>query len=558
MSLKAMLAQKIAEGLKRKAVKTCSQWAEAYRMMGQPFPGKWNWDHHPWLYEMHNADAPKLVGQKAAQMGFTEWALNKTFYSMDILGVSALYILPSDDDASDFSAARFDKALDLSPYLSNFFSEVKNVGHKRAATSSLYVRGSRSRSKLKSIDTALIVFDEMDEMHQANISLAEERQSGQRAETQQILEISTPTIEGFGINRDFSLSTQEHFMFKCPSCKRHIELTFPDSIVITAESELDPRLKDTHYICKLCKAKLEQADKVNFLKCKHLGGTAHMVPSYSDREWRGFYVPQMYSMTVTPQKFAASFLRGKNDPTEETEFYNSKVGVPHAVEGAKINDTQLMECTLPYDKGKVPKKNVRTIGIDVGAVCHFVIEEWEFLRQPKPGIPLNDHAIPYVLYEGHTSGKASDFDELDQIMYNWEIDGGIIDSEPERRQAYQFATRHHGKILLVDWLHSQQGRQVIIGPEEEYSIKCNRTSWLDLALGRFKSRGIRLPRNKSTEFCNHIKAPQRVYKKDRYGNPFAVYESLSADHLAFARTFSEIALPLAASIRTSQDITGMY
>jgi len=556
--LARLIASRVATGLKRKSIGNCSRWAELYRVMGQPFPGSWNWNHHPWLYEMHNADGERLIGQKAAQMGFTEWALNKTFYSMDILGISVLYILPSDDDASDFSAARFDKALENSNYLQRFFSEVKNVGHKRAGNASLYVRGSRSRSKLKSIDTALIVLDEMDEMYQANISLALERQSGQRAETQQVLEISTPTVEGFGINRDFSLSTQEHFMFKCPKCGKFTELIFPDSVIITAESELDPKIKDSHYICHLCKNKLEHDLKHECLKPKVLGGTAHMVPTHADRDWRGFYVPQMYSFTVTPIKFASAFLRGKNDPTEETEFYNSKVGVPHAVEGSKVNDENIVKCTGTYRKGRVQKNSIRSMGIDVGAVCHVVIEEWDIKQRPRPGIQINDYAIPYVLLEIKTSGNADDFNELDYLMREWEIDGCVIDAEPERRSAYQFATRHYGRVRLVDWLHSQQGRQAVISPEEECSIKVNRTSWLDLALGRFKNNTIRIPADRSDEFVAHIKEPQRVYKKDRYGNNFAVYESLKADHFAFARTFSEIAFPLASSIATSQDILGMY
>lgn len=556
--LSELLAKRIASGLKRKAVSNCARWAESYRVMGQPFSGPWNWKHHPWLYEMHNSDAERLIGQKAAQMGFTEWALNKTFYSMDILGVSVLYILPSESDASDFSAARFDKALELSPYLQGFFSAVKNVGHKRGGNCSLYVRGSRSRSKLKSIDTALIVLDELDEMDTSNIALATERQSGQRAETQQILEISTPTIEGKGINQDYALSTQEHFMFKCPSCSRFIELLFPESVVITAENELDARIKDTHYICYECKAVLPQANKPEYLKPKAFGGTAHFVPNHADRDWRGFHVPQMYSYTVTPAKFAAAFLRGRNDPTSETEFYNSKLGKPHAVEGSKVTDEQIQACMLQYRKGTMEKRSIRTLGVDVGTVLHYVILEWDIHSTIYPGLMLNDHATPCLVDEGQTKGTSDDFDEIGQLMEKYSIDGVIVDSEPERRLAYKFASQHYGRVLLCDWSHSQTGRQVVIGPTGECSIKCNRTSWLDLALGRFKAGKIHIPVDVSDMFQKQIREPQRVYKKDRWNNDFAVYESVRADHFAFALTYAEIAFPLAASIATNQDVTGLY
>jgi DNA-directed RNA polymerase subunit RPC12/RpoP len=545
-------------GLKRKAITDCARWAELYRVMGQPFPGPWKWTHHPWLYEMHLADSERIIGQKAAQMGYTEWALNKTFYAMDIQGISVLYILPSNDDASDFSAARFDKALENSKYLSQFFSDVKNVGHKRAGNTSLYVRGSRSRSKLKSIDTALIIFDEMEEMSQANFSLALERQSGQRIETQQVILLSTPSIEDKGINAEYKQSTQEHYFFKCPRCSKLTELVFPDSLIITGEKLTDPNLRNSHYICIECKGKILQEEKEEILKPVAFGGSARYIPTHSNRPWRGFYINQMYSMTVPAYRLAESALKAKSDPTEETEYYNSKGGLPHAVEGAKISEKQLTACFGSHRKGNRTKTGIRTIGIDVGSVCHLSIEEWDVDQKYRIGMNLNDYATPTLIYEGTTSGNIDDFSELDQFMYEWSVDGGIIDAEPERRVALQFAYRHWGKIFLCDFLWSQQGRTVTMTPEEERTIKVNRTSWFDLALTRFKTKQIRLPVDVSQQYKDHIREPQRVYKKDKFGNPFGYYESVKADHFALSRIYSEIALGVAVSVSANQNISSVY
>ncbi len=505
---------------------------------------------------MHDAEAPGLIGQKAAQLGFTEWALNKTFYMMDVHGLSVLYILPSSDDASDFSSARFDKALENSKYLSNFFSNVKNVGHKRAGNASLYVRGSNSRSKLKSIDTAFMVYDEVDEMNQKNISLASQRQSGQRAETQQHLKISTPTIEDAGINIDYKLSTQEHYFFKCPSCSRLIELKWPDSIVITAEKETDPRIKDTYIKCYECNAKLEHKAKKEFLKPVQRGGTARFVPEHSDRDYRGFHVNQLYAPEMLPEKLAFMFLKSRKDPSDETEFFNSSIGVPHAVEGAKISDKDIDRCSVEYSKGRSGRSLIRTMGIDVGKVNHVSIEEWE-IEEAVPGMMINDYAIPRILFEGETSGRHTDFEELYSLFFEYDVHYGIIDAEPERRQSYTFCTRLWGRMLMCDWLFSAQGRQLITGQEEEATVKVNRTSWFDLALSRFRNGRIRLPSDLSHDYKNHIKAPQRVYKKDKYGNPTGFYETPhnKKDHLALTRVYSEIALPFAYSSATNQDIT---
>lgn len=571
--LAQLIAERVSSGLRRKSVDNCARWAELYRVMGGSFPGPWSWEYHPWLYEMHIAEAPKIVGQKSAQMGYTEWALNKTFYTMDVLGLSALYVLPSSDDASDFSASRFDRALENSKYLSNFFSDVKNVGHKRAGNASLYVRGSRSRSKLKSIDTALVIFDEVDEMVQENITLAAERQSGQRVDTKQMLKLSTPTIEDKGINVDFKESTQDHYQFKCPSCNRFIELEF-ENLVIIGDNERDENIIKSHIICNLCKNNLFYvptdpynkdelnkyvASKAQLLRHKAYGGTGHSVPSYSNRPIPGYYINQLYSCTILPSELAISYLKGKKDPTEETEFFNSKMGVPHAVAGAKVSESDILKCIRHFSKNPPPvKRTWRTMGVDVGGVNHVEINEWDIPSRLLPAIPINDQAKPRVIYEGTTSGRADDFGELDKLMHDYKIDGCVIDSEPERREAYKFATRFWGRVFLCDWLWSQQGRQVAVGPEEDCILKANRTSWLDLSQGRFRNNAIELPADVSMDYKDHIREPQRVYKKDKWGNPFGIYESAKADHFAFARVYNELALPVAVSAANSQNVADLF
>lgn len=578
MSLQAAFLEKLSSGLRRKRVTNCARWAEEYRMMGGSFPGPWRWNAHPWLYSMHLSDSYTIVGQKSAQMGYTEWALNKTFYKMDVEGLSVLYVLPTERDASDFSASRFDRAVEASPHLSAFFSDVKNVAHKRSASSSLYVRGSRSRSQLKSIDTAMIIFDELDEMYQDNIALALARQFGQRIDTQQVLKLSTPTIEDSGINVDFKRSTQHHYFFRCPGCSKYIELDFPDSIVITADSDKDPNIKNSYYICNLCKKQLTtpvtdlndklsitryMQEKADLLKLKHLGGSGDALPTRPDAEIEGYYINQMYSCTILPSMFAASFLRGRRDPTEETEFFNSRMGKTHAVEGSKVTDGNIKSCQniLNYRAsrpGQVDtKRSYRTMGIDVGGVNHITIEEWYFPGQRTPGILINDEAIPKVIYQGTTSGRADDFTELDKLWAAFEVDAAVIDAEPERREAQRFANRHYGRVYLCDWLFNAQGREIILS-ETELTVKANRTSWLDLSLGRFRNGLIYLPMDLDQEYIYHICEPQRVYKKDKFGNPMGIYESAKADHYAFARTYSEIALQVAVGDTHTSNVRGVF
>jgi hypothetical protein len=557
--LAKLIAEKISSGLQRKAITDAGKWAEIYRVMGAPFPGRWKWDNHPWLYEPHKCQSSVQVVQKAAQLGFSELALNRTFHSIDILGLSVLYVLPTEGDASDFSSTRFNVALENSDYLSTLFDSVKNVGLKRSGNSSLYLRGSKSRSKLKSIPTAVIVFDEVDEMVQENITLAIERQSGQREGTQGQLYISTPTIPEFGINKYFKESTQEIYFFKCPHCSKLIWFKYPDCVVVTADDITDPKVKNSHYICIECGHKLDHETKKDYLKPLALGGTGRYVPTYTNRDIVGYSCSQLYAIgtVITPEEIAKKVILSRTSPADLQELYNSKLGETCVVPGAKITDEEIETCISDYYSGNNnAKRSIRTMGIDVGTVFHWVIEEWYF-EDDVEAMSINDRAVPKCLAIGSTNGGCNDVKELDDLMREYNIDQAVIDGEPERRIALQFANRWWGKVYLSDFISSCKGRQLQYGLEEEALIKINRTSWLDLSFSRFKSKRIFLPVDTPSEYKRHIKEPQRIYKKDRDGNPTGVYESVSADHFAFARLYSELAIAVAQIQTQNTDVKGV-
>ena len=543
--LSILFRNTISSGLKRRSITTPAKWAEQYRVMPKPFPGKWSFEPSPWTFEMHNSVAMLNVGQKAAQMGFTETVLNITFFKIDIEALDCLYILPSKTpDASEFSAARFDIALELSPHLSNLFSNVKNVGHKRAGAANLYLRGSNSRSGLKSIPVGQITMDEVDEMNQANIALAEERTSGQIES--QIWKISTPTIPNIKINGAFLSTTQEHYTFKCYHCGYRQTLIWPDSIVITAEHKDDPRIKESHLICTKCKKELKHKAKRDWLSINNSEWVPFGDPSL---DARGFYINQLYSIAAEPWRIVKKYFEGQIDKPSEQEFFNSKLGLPHIVEGAKITNIEIDKAISSRRKEDAPPQDVLiTMGVDQGKWLHYEIAAWRF---PKLGNDLNMMATCEVLAEG----KCIDFEELDILMRQWQVIKCVIDAQPEKRLAYEFACRFYGHVELCYYGRGQQKKAINRSPDEdEHIVTVDRTSWLDVALNRFRTKTITIPQNATQEYKDHLQNLVRHYQKDQYGNPISIYVSTGPDHFGHARCYAEIALPLAASLTTNEDI----
>jgi phage terminase large subunit GpA len=552
------MREAIAAGLKRRTMKTCSRWAENCVIMGgNSFPGPIRWDHYPWLRDMHDSEAKWNIGQKSAQMGYTVVGMNRTFYHIDVHQRNCLYLLPTKTpDATDFSSTRFDPLLELSPHLNKLFSDVKNVATKRAGAATLYIRGANSRSGLKSIPVSFIVFDEYDEMNQDNIPLAVERTSGQLYK--QFWAISTPTVPEHGINKLFLQSTQEHFFFPCPLCQRLTELIYPDCLVICGESLLDPDIEKSHLICKECKGKLEHKGKPEFFRA------GQWVPmGQNDQDFRGFYINQMYSPTIEPVDLAKAFFASQSDPSAEQEFHNSKMGQPHVVDGARVDDQMISDAISKSKRRKedaAPLTKHIMMGVDVGKFLHVEISAFNVKRL---GSDINVMSDCDVLWEG----SVLQFEELDRLMHQWQIHMCVIDQGPERRKAYEFACRFWGHVKLCYFGTGLNGKMLVVdSAPDTHKITVDRTSWLDIALGRFHNRTITLPVNTSQMYKEQIKSPVRIYKKDSYGNPVGDYISVSKnsnlvedsknaqDHFGFARCYCEIALPLGASLMTNKNI----
>lgn len=544
-----LVKDRIASGLQRRAITKCSQWAVKYRVMGKPYPGPWSFEHHPWTRDMHDDPSEMIVGQKAAQMAYTETALNRAFFAIDVLGESVLYILPATTpDATDFSTSRFDPALELSKHLSTLFSDVKNIGHKRAGSANLFVRGSRSRSQLKSLPVSRIILDELDEMVQANVVLAFERTSGQVEKN--VFMLSTATIDNYGINQWYRQSSQKHYYFPCPHCSRNIELTYPECLVIVGEDHNDPRVRESYIVCPMCKHKLEHAAKPMFLK------NGIWIPTYSDRIIAGYHINQLYSCTVRPFDIAISALKARINPADEQELYNSKLGLTHAVEGARLTDDKIIKATGQHKKITLSEPfrrrgdSIITIGIDVGKFLHVTVMEYRFIVTPTPDI--NNCATARLLSEL----KVVHFEELDAIIRHFQPNSLVIDANPERRKATELAQRYPDLVKLCFYSRNANGRLVTIH-SQDYTIAVDRTSWLDMTLSRFKSNTITLPIDASIEYKTHMKALVRIYEKDSDGNPVGRYVcGNEEDHFAHAQNYAEIALPIALGIGTTTDIQG--
>jgi phage terminase large subunit GpA-like protein len=555
----------VAEGLQSQSLTNCLRWAANRRIMAhEDFPGSYSAKYHPWVKEMHNSKAPFNYAMKGAQLGVTEVLINLAFYTIDMLKRDVLYVLPTSKNASDFSKSRFNPALKNSPYLKGIFTDTNAIELKQAGANTLYIRGSRGDSNLKSIPVSVLLLDEIDEMSQRAIHLALERLSGSLSKT--VWGISTPTVPGYGIDKLFKKTTQEHFTFKCPCCSKWTELIWPDCVEIIGESIQDPRCHESFLKCTECGGKLEHKAKPEWLK----KAKWHATNSNSNPDMRGFAISQLYSYTVTPGELAVAHFTGFGDEAANVEFYNSKIGIPYIGEGAKVNDEDLDACVANYtrdDPRPTCGDRVITMGIDQGKWNYAEVTEWFF---DSYSVDLNVAAKAKVLF--HHKFHEENFNQtVDELMREWQIQACVIDPDPHPMEARRFARRFPGYVWLCRFRRGVTGKEISVADEGDFApiATVERSTWFSAALGRFREpRRILIPRDVSMEYREHIKAPVRTYvrvggekstkdeqKKNQSADMVAAYISTGVDHFALARVYSEIALPFAASLSQGEDIS---
>ena len=545
-SLQQKMIERIAIGLKHKSIHLPSQWSEMYREMNE---GRWSFKRYPWLREMHDSKSIYNVGQKSAQMGFTETLLNLTFFCIDILGKDTLYVLPNKNpDAGDFSTGRFDPALELSPYLRGLFSSVDNIGHKRAGAANLYIRGSQSRAGLKSLPVSRLLMDEVAEFVEKNIPLAFERTSGQLDKL--IWLVSTPTLPGFGISKYYDLTDKKLFRFKCPGCSKLIDLKFPESMIhidVPDQAQL---------ICHECKIVLDHKSKADFLKDGFWESTVTPVVD----GWAGFSINQLYSTTVTPRTISEAYINSQANEADEVEFYNSKLGVTHETKGARVQEQDMIEAISngpKHKNGQAADDGIYTLGVDVGKVLHYEINKIIIDTSEGSYFDINNKTKVVVA----EYGKTPNITDIDTLFKRYNIVSCIIDANPERRLALDFARRHQGRVRLCFFTEGVTGRTITYTQAhsaDEPFINVDRSSWLDMALGRYRHKTIYLPIDTNIEYRQQVKEPVKTYKKDTKGNPRAIYltGSNKDDHYAFARCYAEIAQAfIGSALARTEDIT---
>ena len=471
--------------------------------------------------------------QKSAQVGATELLVNLALWAVDTGYAgrgNALFLMPTQNQMDDFSQARFDRAIQESAYLRGRLqpepprrkgADSKRL--KRIGPGYLYMRGADSRRQIASVDADYVILDEFDQMGDGTLELARKRLTSSAAGRLRIA--STPRYPEAGVNALFLQSDQRRYYLPCPGCGTEQALTWEDNV--DQERAL--------VVCRACRAPLD---------LRREGAWRAEAPG--NTEIHGYHLSRLYSPWANLREMIAA--SQEETPAALQEFHNSDLGEVFSAPGGGLSLDEIDRCRREYTLAEYAGQPC-DMGVDVGTKLHVVIREHADDDDTSTGDARRDgtERAPRLWF----AGTVAEFDELDALMERFNVQYCVIDAQPERRLAREFARRHE-YAWVAYYTASATDHGSDASTDADAVIRLDRTQALDEMVARFREGSAQLP-GMPRQLGGHVEggvgayyrelmAPQRTLEQDAHGNWDARWlEHGKADHFAHAEVYCYVA-----------------
>ena len=412
----------------------------------------WNTDNTPYLRDIMDTFTDKTTQittvLKAAQLGFTEAAVNICGYTIDRSPCRIFYVMPDEELAKDFSVDRLQKALKNTPSIAR---KIGSADRSKALTirfpgGFIRLSGSNSPAKLASWPIPWVIMDEVDKFPQwtgreANpVSLVKERTKNWP--WRKILVGSTPTTEWGYVYRSY-MESEIHYQFyvPCPECGHYQTLKFHDLKFPTVID--DQRLsRETYYECEQCHCHIRDKHKLPMLRKGKWVADEQL--NYKPKVV-GYRLNTLYSPWVSFAEVAKEFLKSKDDPTSLMNFVNSWLGEPWKSKSSEVKAKAVLDKKTKIPHGVVPHETlILTAGVDrQQGYFYWVVRAW----------------MPNMRSTKIANGSAETWDDLKAIMDQyWPVENSekkmqiilyAVDSGYETEDTYDFCQFAYGQATVA-------------------------------------------------------------------------------------------------------------
>ena len=449
------------------------------------------------------SQARRKVVRKATQMTFTQSEVLDSLHGC-IQGVypkGVLYLFPTKDDVTDFSAARFKPLITENHYtIGQYVKDTNRENLRRVGGGLIYFRsGHVDSARLKGIPCDKVVFDEFDEMNQAARGLAIKRMS--KSHLKKEVYLANPTLPDYGVDKIYeSESDKRIWEIRCQKCRKWscLETEFPRCL---------ERLSNGKVIrlCPKCR------DRELYTK------DGQWIARNPNRtEWmEGYWISHLNNKQEDPKEILDTYEKLDTlKPYEVAHFWNLTMGVGYVDAKNRLSVEQILElCSTDGIPNSDP--GPCSMGVDQNNGIHVVIGK-------PPG------KIVYV-------GIHEEWEELDPLMRYFNVGLCVVDALPEKRNAFAFAEKHKGRVYCNFYNIHQKGSYA--WNERDYIVQCNRTESLDASHKEIMDKMITLPKPCEVvqDFAEQMhNVAKKLEEDEESGSKRYVYIKLGDDNFRHA------------------------
>ena len=459
---------------------------------------------------------------KSAQSGGSERIVAESVWVCDQLGKNCLYTFPSQGQLNDFSTGRLDPVINASPYLKSRASGTMNekdirstdkperVGLKQIGNGFLYLRGSQNETQIISVDADLVVVDERDRFNPSSIPYIDKRLLHSDLKWRRY--ISTPTIPGKFIHKDFLDSDQMEWFITCDNCGKEQLLDFWKNIRLDKD-------KKAICVCSGCNKPIERTKD------------GRWIPQNPGSKIRGYHISGLYNPMLDLDE---AWKQSKSsDIFSITQFYNQTLGLPYSSEGARLTDIILDACLRDYPYPGEYKGCFA--GADVGNSIHVVVTKNE---------GEGDDVKTKYIWIGTVNNFEGPQDSLEWLMEKFDIETLVIDMMPETRKVQELCNKYPGRVFGCRYPTQRFAGGYLDWRDDTAEVHADRTMSLDYLVNDFEQQKILLPKqaNNLEMFYNHLKTSVRILEESaRTGTVVAKWIEDGADHFFHACNYERIA-----------------
>ncbi|MEN7527864.1 phage terminase large subunit family protein [Cupriavidus sp. DL-D2] len=434
---------------------------------------KFSFARYPFQKAIADDMHPNLDCIKPSQVGLSEVQIRKV---LTILarhpGKTAIFTLPNDKMFERMSTTRI-KPLVEEERVFNMAGggtkPVRSKGLMQIGKSFLFVTGA-TEGDATSISADIVFNDEVDLTDQTMLALFNSRLQNSDWKINQ--RFSTPTFEGYGVDRGFQASDQHEYLCKCPHCnhwqlpvfeKKFVDIPgMPDNLELVEidESLIDAgtiNLLDAQVVCEKCRMPLD------------LGNTEHRawVAKFPNRTHaRGYRVNPFSTDRLSVEYIIAQLFKYKQRDFIRG-WYNTVLGLPFNAGDVRLSDADIDAC---FTERMLIRKSSKTvpawIGVDLGTTCHITVGE---------GYSVD--TIEVVEFITVPSGRL--LEEIKRILEEYMVIGGTADRFPYTPTANDMFHLSAGRVIPLEYRGQKEVNLVEDVNENVMYGQANRTILID-------------------------------------------------------------------------------